>query len=89
MNLAHRNPAQGRPKVKCLLVDDLAENLHALAALLADDDVELLQRLIARVKAILRRSQASPDPQAVVNTWISANKTIDRCMGPLLVDDGT
>lgn len=32
-----------RPKVKCLLVDDLAENLHALAALLAADDVELLQ----------------------------------------------
>jgi two-component system sensor histidine kinase/response regulator len=42
MNLDNRHPAP-RPKVKCLLVDDLAENLHALAALLADDDVELLQ----------------------------------------------
>ena len=34
---------QPRERVKCLLVDDLAENLHALAALLASDDVELLQ----------------------------------------------
>lgn len=42
MNLDNRHPAP-RPKVKCLLVDDLAENLHALSALLADDDVELLQ----------------------------------------------
>lgn len=31
-----------RIKVKCLLVDDLAENLHALSALLRADDVELL-----------------------------------------------
>lgn len=40
-----RRPAAAQPhqRVKCLLVDDLAENLHALAALLADDDVELLQ----------------------------------------------
>jgi signal transduction histidine kinase len=30
------------PPVKCLLVDDLAENLLALSALLADDDVEVL-----------------------------------------------
>jgi signal transduction histidine kinase len=30
-------------KVKCLLVDDLPENLQALAALLRRDDVELLQ----------------------------------------------
>ncbi|HEY0818329.1 MAG TPA: hybrid sensor histidine kinase/response regulator [Rhizobacter sp.] len=42
MNLDNRHPAP-RPKVKCLLVDDLAENLHALSALLADDEVELLQ----------------------------------------------
>ncbi|MBX3620348.1 MAG: hybrid sensor histidine kinase/response regulator [Rhizobacter sp.] len=35
-------PPFPRPKVKCLLVDDLAENLHALSALLAADDVELL-----------------------------------------------
>jgi signal transduction histidine kinase len=31
-----------RPQVKCLLVDDLEENLVALAALLARDDVEVL-----------------------------------------------
>jgi two-component system, sensor histidine kinase and response regulator len=31
------------PKVKCLLVDDLEENLLALSALLRRDDVELLQ----------------------------------------------
>ncbi|MEO8152526.1 MAG: hybrid sensor histidine kinase/response regulator [Rhizobacter sp.] len=30
-------------RVKCLLVDDLPENLHALSALLRRDDVELLQ----------------------------------------------
>lgn len=42
MNLDNRHPAP-RPKVKCLLVDDLAENLHALSALLDDDGVELLQ----------------------------------------------
>jgi two-component system, sensor histidine kinase and response regulator len=30
------------PKIKCLLVDDLAENLLALAALLEGDDVEIL-----------------------------------------------
>ena len=30
-------------KVKCLLVDDLEENLLVLAALLRRDDVELLQ----------------------------------------------
>ncbi len=42
----HLNPGvdtPALPKVKCLLVDDLAENLHALSALLADDEVELLQ----------------------------------------------
>ncbi len=43
MNLDNRDPAPRSSKVKCLLVDDLAENLHALAALLDDDDVELLQ----------------------------------------------
>jgi two-component system, sensor histidine kinase and response regulator len=45
MNLDSRPTGTQRPrqKVKCLLVDDLAENLHALSALLADDDVELLQ----------------------------------------------
>ena len=32
-----------RARVKCLIVDDLQENLLALAALLHDDDVELLQ----------------------------------------------
>src|ERR1700760_1357008 len=31
------------PRVKCLLVDDLDENLLALSALLRRDDVELLQ----------------------------------------------
>ncbi|MBL8301687.1 MAG: hybrid sensor histidine kinase/response regulator, partial [Ideonella sp.] len=30
-------------RVKCLLVDDLPENLLALSALLRRDDVELLQ----------------------------------------------
>ena len=34
---------QPPPKVKCLLVDDLDENLLALSALLRRDDVELLQ----------------------------------------------
>ena len=34
------NPAL--PPVKCLLVDDLEENLLALSALLADDEVEVL-----------------------------------------------
>lgn len=45
MNLSPRpSSASGPPaRVKCLLVDDLAENLHALSALLADDAVELLQ----------------------------------------------
>jgi two-component system, sensor histidine kinase and response regulator len=42
MNLEARPPGP-RAKVKCLLVDDLAENLHALSALLESDDVELLQ----------------------------------------------
>lgn len=42
MNLDIRHPAP-RPKVKCLLVDDLAENLHALSALLQSEEVELLQ----------------------------------------------
>src|ERR1700712_1651738 len=31
------------PRVKCLLVDDLDENLLALSALLRRDDVQLLQ----------------------------------------------
>jgi two-component system sensor histidine kinase/response regulator len=44
MNLDTRhNGLQPRPRVKCLLVDDLAENLHALSALLDNDEVELLQ----------------------------------------------
>ena len=31
------------PRVKCLLVDDLEENLLALSALLRREDVEILQ----------------------------------------------
>lgn len=45
MNLIHGNyPASARSpgRVKCLLVDDLEENLLALSALLRDHDVELL-----------------------------------------------
>lgn len=38
----------GAARVKCLLVDDLPENLLALSALLARDDVELLQALSGR-----------------------------------------
>jgi signal transduction histidine kinase len=37
------NPALPNPVLKCLLVDDLDENLVALAALLKGDDVELLE----------------------------------------------
>ena len=36
-------PDPARPVVKCLLVDDLAENLLALRALLRSEDVELLE----------------------------------------------
>ncbi|WP_246137618.1 hybrid sensor histidine kinase/response regulator [Myxococcus llanfairpwllgwyngyllgogerychwyrndrobwllllantysiliogogogochensis] len=43
MNSPGKEPVDTALRVKCLLVDDLDENLIALAALLRGDDVELLQ----------------------------------------------
>ncbi|WP_240356245.1 hybrid sensor histidine kinase/response regulator [Myxococcus eversor] len=43
MNAPGKETVDAAPRVKCLLVDDLEENLIALAALLRSDDVELLQ----------------------------------------------
>ena len=43
MNAGVMKPAASKASVKCLLVDDLEENLVALSALMRSDDVETLQ----------------------------------------------
>ncbi|MGP1681414.1 MAG: hybrid sensor histidine kinase/response regulator, partial [Giesbergeria sp.] len=43
MNLPARAHPAGEPAIKCLIVDDIAENLVALEALLRQDGVQILQ----------------------------------------------